>query len=76
MKNGTELMKIVSAIDESFLKVQDVLWQKRETRHLFVQPNTRIADGEVVLVDYEESCAGVIRSWGECELRGRNITPL
>jgi dipeptidyl-peptidase-3 len=61
-------MKIVSAIDESFLKVQDVLWQKRETRHLFVQPNTRIVDGEVVLVDYEESCAGVIRSRGECEL--------
>lgn len=64
-KNGTELMEKMTAVDDYFLRVREVVWQKRQPRCLFVQPNTKIVDGEVVLVDYEESCAGVIRSWAE-----------
>jgi dipeptidyl-peptidase III len=67
-KNGTELMETMTAVDDYFLKVSDVVWQKRQPRRLFVQPNTKIVDGEVILVDYEESCAGVIQSWAEREL--------
>jgi len=64
-KNGTELMEKMTAVDDFFLRVREVVWQKRQPRRLFVQPNTKIVDGEVVLVDYEENCAGVIRSWAE-----------
>jgi dipeptidyl-peptidase-3 len=68
VKNGTELMEMMTAVDDYFLKVSDVVCEKRQPRRLFVQPNTKIVDGEVVLVEYEESCAGVIRSWAEREV--------
>jgi dipeptidyl-peptidase III len=64
-KNGTELMESMTEVDDYFVKVREVVWQKRQPRRLFVQPNTKIVDEEVVLVDYEESCAGVIQSWAE-----------
>jgi len=65
VKNGTELMEAMTAVDGYFLRVREVVWQKRQPRRLFVQPNTKIVDGEVVLADYEESCAGVIHSLAE-----------
>lgn len=68
VKNGTELLETMTVVDDYFLKVSDAVWQKRQPRRLFVQPNMKIVDGEVVLIDYEESCAGVIRSWAEREV--------
>lgn len=68
VKRGTELMETMTAVDDYFLKVGEVVCEKRQPRRLFVQPNTKIVDGEVVLVEYEESCAGIIRSWAEREV--------
>jgi dipeptidyl-peptidase III len=68
VKNGTELMEMMTAVDDYFLNVSGVVWQKHQPRRLFVQPNTKIVDGEVVLVEYEESCAGIIQSWAEREV--------
>ncbi|KAE9375368.1 dipeptidyl peptidase III [Stipitochalara longipes BDJ] len=68
VENGTALMETMTEVDEYFLKIREVVWQKRQPRRLFVQPNTKIVDGEVVLVEYDGSCAGVIRSWAEREL--------
>lgn len=61
-------METMTAVDDYFLKVGEVVCEKRQPRRLFVQPNTKIVDGEVVLVEYEESCAGIIRSWAEREV--------
>lgn len=68
VKRGTELMETMTAVDDYFLKLGEVVCEKRQPRRLFVQPNTKIVDGEVVLVEYEESCAGIIQSWAEREV--------
>ncbi|KAH9997284.1 aflatoxin-detoxifizyme [Russula vinacea] len=45
--------------------IRDVVLRKKTPRKLFVQPNTFIQDGEVVLRDYNLTPAGVIQSFIE-----------
>jgi len=45
--------------------IRDVVFKKKTPRKLFVQPNTFIQDGEVVLRDYDLTPAGVIQSFIE-----------
>jgi len=45
--------------------IRDVVLRKKTPRKLFVQPNTFIQDGEVVLRDYPLTPAGVIQSFIE-----------
>jgi len=46
-------------------EIRDVVLRKKMPRKLFVQPNTFIQDGDVVLKDYNLTPAGVIQSFIE-----------
>jgi len=45
--------------------IRDVVLRKKMPRKLFVQPNTTLQNGEVVLRDYDLTPAGVIQSFIE-----------
>ncbi|KAH9001280.1 aflatoxin-detoxifizyme [Lactarius akahatsu] len=45
--------------------IRDIVLKKKVARKLFVQPNTFVQDGEVVLKDYPLTPAGVIQSFVE-----------
>lgn len=45
--------------------IRDIVLKKKVARKLFVQPNTLVQDGEVVLKDYPLTPAGVIQSFVE-----------
>lgn len=62
---GTQLFEEMTAVDDYFLRIREVVLRKKQPRKLFVQPNTMVENGEVVLKDYEASYLGIIRSWAE-----------
>jgi dipeptidyl-peptidase-3 len=63
--NGTKLYEEMTVVDDYFLRIREVVLRKKQPRKLFVQPNTRVEGGEVVLKDYEASYRGIIESWAE-----------
>lgn len=63
--NGTKLYEEMTAVDDYFLRVREVVLQKKQPRKLFVQPNTFIENGQVQLRDYEATYEGILRSWTE-----------
>ncbi|GIY60093.1 dipeptidyl peptidase 3 [Caerostris darwini] len=46
-----------------FLDYRDIVMARKKPRKLFVQTNTFIEDGKVVLKNYEPSASGMIESW-------------
>ncbi|XP_072870486.1 dipeptidyl peptidase 3 isoform X4 [Chlorocebus sabaeus] len=50
---------------ECFLTLRDTVLLRKESRKLIVQPNTRLEDSDVQLLEYEASAAGLIRSFSE-----------
>nr|XP_044997461.1 dipeptidyl peptidase 3 isoform X3 [Jaculus jaculus] len=50
---------------ECFLTLRDTVLLRKECRKLIVQPNTRLEDSEVQLVEYEASASGLIQSFRE-----------
>jgi dipeptidyl-peptidase-3 len=48
-----------------FLEWREIMMADRPARQIFVQGNTFVEGGEVVLREYEESVEGVVRSWAE-----------
>ncbi|KAG5642191.1 hypothetical protein DXG03_003429 [Asterophora parasitica] len=48
--------------------IRNIVLQKKLPRKIFVQPNTQIVDGEVVLKEYPLTSAGVIESFIERKL--------
>ncbi|KAG5652743.1 hypothetical protein H0H81_003884 [Sphagnurus paluster] len=48
--------------------IRNLVLKKKLPRKIFVQPNTEIVDGEVVLKEYPLTCAGVIESFIERKL--------
>ncbi|GAB1302019.1 Dipeptidyl peptidase 3 [Apodemus speciosus] len=56
---------VTDAPPECFLTLRDTVLLRKESRKLIVQPNTRLEDSEVQLVEYEASAAGLIRSFSE-----------
>ncbi|KAF8077954.1 peptidase family M49-domain-containing protein [Lyophyllum atratum] len=48
--------------------IRNMVLQKKLPRKIFVQPNTQVVDGEVVLKEYPLTCAGVIESFIERKL--------
>ncbi|GLB34963.1 putative aflatoxin-detoxifizyme [Lyophyllum shimeji] len=49
-------------------EIRNIVLKKKLPRKIFVQPNTKIVDGEVVLQEYPLTCAGVIESFIERKL--------
>uniref|UniRef100_A0A8C0SQH8 Dipeptidyl peptidase 3 n=2 Tax=Canis lupus familiaris TaxID=9615 RepID=A0A8C0SQH8_CANLF len=56
---------VTDASPECFLTLRDTVLLRKESRKLIVQPNTRLEDSEVQLLEYEASAAGLIRSFSE-----------
>jgi dipeptidyl-peptidase-3 len=48
-----------------FLEWRDLMLAKQTARQVFVQPNTFIRNGEVILKEYEATVHGMIQSWAE-----------
>ncbi|KAG6818124.1 hypothetical protein H0H87_000029 [Tephrocybe sp. NHM501043] len=48
--------------------IRDLVLRKKQPRKIFVQPNTQIVDGEVVLKEYPLTTAGLIESFIEKKL--------
>ncbi|XP_026303448.1 dipeptidyl peptidase 3 isoform X1 [Piliocolobus tephrosceles] len=56
---------VTDAPPECFLTLRDTVLLRKESRKLIVQPNTRLEDSDVQLLEYEASAAGLIRSFSE-----------
>uniref|UniRef100_A0A8D0L5Z5 Dipeptidyl peptidase 3 n=1 Tax=Sphenodon punctatus TaxID=8508 RepID=A0A8D0L5Z5_SPHPU len=50
---------------ERFLTLRQTVLLRKEARKMFVQANTRLEGGDVALVQYEGSAAGLVRSFCE-----------
>lgn len=48
-----------------FLEWRRIMLAKQAARHVFVQPNTFLSGGEVVLKEYEGSVEGMVQRWAE-----------
>lgn len=65
---ATEMYNDVTHVDEFFAeKVRPAVLQKKTPRKVFVQANTVLEGGAVVLKEYESSPEGMIRSYAERE---------
>jgi dipeptidyl-peptidase III len=51
--------------DQTFLQWREIMLKRQPTKQVFVQPNTMIKDGKVVVKEYEATVEGVIQSWAE-----------
>uniref|UniRef100_A0A4W3GPW2 Uncharacterized protein n=1 Tax=Callorhinchus milii TaxID=7868 RepID=A0A4W3GPW2_CALMI len=50
---------------ERFLSLRDTVLLRKEARKMFVQANTRVEGGDVILKEYSASAEGLIRSFVE-----------
>lgn len=50
------------------LEWRQILLQKKAVKRVFVQPNTFLVGGKVVLKNYEASSQGMVQSWAEREV--------
>ncbi|KAJ3126300.1 hypothetical protein HK098_007683 [Nowakowskiella sp. JEL0407] len=62
---GAEMYNEITSVPDSLLKWRDAVLKQRQPRKLFVQPNLSLKDGKVELIEYETTCAGLIKSWVE-----------
>ncbi|EWC44354.1 hypothetical protein DRE_01180 [Drechslerella stenobrocha 248] len=67
VKRGTELYDQMTSVDETMAGYRDAVMRKKQPRKQFVQANTEIKDGEVILKEYEATHEGLIQSWIERE---------
>lgn len=48
---------------EEFLKLREIVLKKRKPRRVFVQVNTKLVDGEVLLEEYPPTAEGLVNSF-------------
>ena len=51
--------------EHEFLDWRRIMLAQQPAKQVFVQPNTFIKDGQVVLKEYEASVDGMLQSWAE-----------
>ena len=51
--------------NDLFLQWRDVMLANQEPKQIFVQANTFLKNGEVVLKEYDATVEGMIQSWAE-----------
>lgn len=56
-----------STVTEDLAKMRDTVISKRLPRRQFIQANSEIVDGKVLLHEYEETAIGMIQSFAERE---------
>ena len=66
VEGGTKMYSDITYVDEFFAdKVRPAVLAKKTPRKVFVQANTVVEDGKVVLKEYEASVEGIIQSFAE-----------
>lgn len=60
-----EFYEALTKPDETFLQWRQIMLKRQPARQVFVQPNTMIIHGQVVLKEYEATVEGMIQSWAE-----------
>jgi dipeptidyl-peptidase-3 len=51
--------------DETFLQWRQIMLKRQPAKQVFVQPNTMVKLGHVVIKEYEATVEGMIQSWAE-----------
>ncbi|EFA80210.1 dipeptidyl-peptidase III [Heterostelium album PN500] len=59
---ANKLFDDYTAVPEDFLKLREIVLQQKKPRKVFVQAHTYIANGEVVLQEFNDNAVGVIES--------------
>ena len=55
----------LSRVHDEYFAWREIVLANREPNWVFVQANTFLQDGEVILREYEPTAKGVIQSWAE-----------
>ena len=58
----------MSKVDGDYIRWRRVVLSKQQPKWVFVQANTFLEDGNVILVEYDATPEGVIQSWAERSL--------
>ncbi len=60
-----EFYETLTTPDDTFLLWRQIMLKTQPAKQVFVQPNTIIKDGQVIIKEYEATVEGVIQSWAE-----------
>ncbi len=60
-----EYYENLSKVDGEYLEWRDMVLANKKPMWIFVQANTFLKDGDVILKEYEATKEGVIQSWFE-----------
>ncbi|KAK0668452.1 dipeptidyl-peptidase III [Cercophora samala] len=63
--NGVALLDRYAAVDDTFARYREIVSAKEIQRIQYVQPNTFVENGKVVLREYPSTREGIIQSWAE-----------
>jgi len=63
VQNGTKMYGDLSAVDEEFLAIRDIVLAKKKPRRVFVQAHTSIENDAVKLQEFEATPEGLIQSF-------------
>jgi len=65
VKSCREYYEDLSRVDSVYLQWRDIVLAQKQPRWVFVQANTFLDGGQVVLKEYDHTPEGVIQSWAE-----------
>ena len=65
VKAGTKLYEEVTSVEDIHLRWREAVMAHQGPRPIYVQDNTVFKDDEVIVVQYDETKEGLIRSWLE-----------
>ena len=65
MANCRKFYEELTEVEGVFLEWREVVVGEGKARVVWVQGNSFLEGGEVVLREYEETAEGVVRSWAE-----------
>jgi dipeptidyl-peptidase-3 len=65
VEQGTKLYTETTSVPDDWVVMRDIVIRNKQPRKVFVQGNTFVNDGQVVLKEYEASPVGMIQSYIE-----------
>lgn len=60
-----EYYEDLSKVDDKYLEWRDIVLAQPRAKWKFVQANTFLKDGEMILKEYDATNEGIIKSWAE-----------
>lgn len=65
IQNAGALYDEFTSVPDDWLKLRDLVLNKRQPRKVFVQANTKVTEQKVEFIDYEPTMTGMIQSFAE-----------